>query len=141
MGPRDPPIFDSPPHFTPTIGVPDPLGAIAPHPNGQKGSKKAQKGQKWLKMAKNGPKRGSGRHQGPRDPPILTSRPILHQLQGVSGNGSLLAPPKWLKRVKKAPKGQKWLTMTKHGPKTGSRCHWGHRDPPILTPGTILHQL
>ena len=38
LGPRDPPIF-------PTIGVPDPLGAIAPHPNGQKRVKKAQKGQ------------------------------------------------------------------------------------------------
>ena len=36
---------DSPPHFTPTIGGPDPLGAVVPRPNGQKGSKKAQKGQ------------------------------------------------------------------------------------------------
>ena len=32
-----------------------PLGALAPHPNGQKGSEKAQQGQKWLKMTKNGP--------------------------------------------------------------------------------------
>ena len=55
LGPSGLTNFDSPPHFTPTLGGPVPLGAVAPHPNGQNGSKKAQKGQKWSKMA---PKRG-----------------------------------------------------------------------------------
>ena len=60
LGPSGLTNFDSPPHFTPTIGGPDPLGAFAPHPSGQKGlkKKKAQKGPKWLKMTKNAPKVG-----------------------------------------------------------------------------------
>ena len=36
LGPSGLTNFDSPPHFTPTLGGPDPLGAVAPHPNGQK---------------------------------------------------------------------------------------------------------
>ena len=43
LGPSGPTNFDSPPHFTPTPGGRDPFGAVAPHPNGQKGSKKVQK--------------------------------------------------------------------------------------------------
>ena len=35
-------------HYLDATLTPEPL---PPHPNGQKGSKKAQKGQKWLKMA------------------------------------------------------------------------------------------
>ena len=61
----------------------------------------AQNDQKW-------PQKGQRRHLGPRDPPILTPRPILPQLEGVR--------PIWRpKRVKKGPKGptmaqnyQKW---------------------------------
>ena len=55
LGPTN---FDSAHHFTPTLGGPDTLGAFGLHPNDQKGLKKAQKGPKWLKMTKNGPKRG-----------------------------------------------------------------------------------
>ena len=132
LGPSGPTNFDSPHHFTPTTGGPDPLGVVAPHPNGQKGSKKAQKGQKWLKMAQNGPKIGSRRHLGPRNPPILTPHPILPQLQGFWTHLEPLSPPKWPKRVKKGPKGPK---MAQNGQK------WPKRDPPILTPRPILHQL
>ena len=78
LGPSGPTNFDSSPHFTPTVGDPDPLGAFAPHPDGQKGSKKAQKGPKWLKITKKGPKRGSRRHLGPREGQILTPRGEKH---------------------------------------------------------------
>ena len=60
LEPRDRPIlvganFDSPPHFTPTLGDPDPLGAFVPHPNGQKGLKTP----KGPKMAQNDQKMAS----------------------------------------------------------------------------------
>ena len=96
----------------------------------------------WAKrMTKNAPKRGSRRHLGTRDPPILTPRPILPQLRGVRTHLEPLPPPKWPKRVKRAQKGPKWLKMTKNGPKSGSRRHLGPRDPPILTPRPILPPL
>ena len=55
-------LFSFPTPFYPNFRGPNPLRAFATHPNGHKGSKKAQKGPKWLKMTKNGPKSGS-RHQ------------------------------------------------------------------------------
>ena len=74
LGPTN---FDSPLHFTPTLGGPDPLGAFAPYPNGQKGSKRAQNGPKWLKMTKKGLKSGSRRHGGSQIKPILPHELIL----------------------------------------------------------------
>ena len=81
MGPRDPPILTPRPiypHYR--VGGTDPLGAFAPHPNGQKGSKQAQKGPKWLKMTKNGPKRGSV-NLGVKS----SARPKLAVLEGTKG--------------------------------------------------------
>ena len=60
-GPSGHTNFDSPPHFTPTLGVRSHLEPLPP-PKWPKGSKRAQKGPKWLKMTKNGPKRGSRRY-------------------------------------------------------------------------------
>ena len=129
LGPSRPANFDSPPHVTPTIGGPDPLGAVAPHPNDQKGSKRAQKGPEWLKITKNGPKGGSRRHLGPRDPPILTPRPILPQLGGPDPLGAV-APTQMAKKGQKRPKraqnGSKWPKMA---PKGGPDAT---RDRPIL---------
>ena len=75
LGPGDPLILTTHSILPQPSGV-DPLGAVAPYPNGQKGVKRGPK------MAQNGqgPKIGSRRHLGPRDPPILTPRPILPQL-------------------------------------------------------------
>ena len=42
--------FLLPAPFYANFGGSDPFGAFAPYPACQKGSKKAQKGQKWLKM-------------------------------------------------------------------------------------------
>ena len=137
LGPRDPPIL-TPHPFYPNFKGSGPIWSSYPHPNGQKGSKKAQKGPKWLKMTKNGPQRGSGRHLGPRDhsPPHFTPT-----LGGSGPTWSRYPHPNGQKGSKKAQNGQKWLKMAKNGPKIGSRCHLGPRDPPILTPRPILRQL
>ena len=129
--------FDSPLHFTPTLGGLDPLGAFAPHPNGQKRSKRP----KMAQNDQNGPQNGSRRHLGPRDPLILTPRPILPQLWGARSHLEPLPRTQMAKKgSKKAQKGQKWLKMAKNGPKIGSRRHLGPRDTPILTPRPTLPQ-
>ena len=148
LGPSGPTNFDSPLRFTPTLGGPDPLGAFAPHPNGQKGSKKAQKDPKWLKMTKNGPQKGSRRHLGPRDPPILTPRPILPQLYFTptifypDSAPNFEPAPLWASLDRsgggipvdpRVPADQQELSftlfkVTKNGPKRGSRRHFGPRD-------------
>ena len=134
LGPSGPTNFDSPPHFTPTIGGPDPLGAFAP----TQMAKKGQKPPKWLKMTKNSPKSGSRRHLGPRDPPTLTPTPFYPNCRWSGPTRSHCPPPKWPKRVKKGLKGPK---MAQNDPKRGSRRHLGPLDPPILTPHPILPQL
>ena len=111
LWPSGPTYFDPTPHFTPTLGGPDTLGAFAHHPNGQKGSKKTQKGPKWLKMTKNDPQKGSGRHVGPRHWPISTPRLILC---GVRTHLEPLPPPQRAKKGKNGPKGPK---MAQNGQK------------------------
>ena len=142
LGPSGPTNFDSPPHFTPTIGGPDPLGAVAPHRNGQKGSKKAPKGPKMAQNDQKWPQKWVSTALGPSGPTNFDSPPPFYpKYRGSGPTWSLCPHPNDQKGSKRAQKGQKWLKMTKNGPKRGSRRHLGPRDPPILTPRPILHQL
>ena len=113
--------FDSPPYFTPTLGGTDQLGAFALHPNDQKGSKKAQKGPKLLKMTKNGPKRGSRRHltSGPTNfdsPPHFTPT-----LGGPGPLGAFAPHPNGQIGSKRAQNGSK---LPKMASKAGLDATW-----------------